>query len=166
MEKSICFTLPLILLCACLNQPHMQTTSTSTTQDSLTGSFETWPKVNSIPRINNASVERFIEDFGVQPIPGMVFQAPQENTSYVDWPMQVINVSDSQIIFKYSPTPNTTIETVFGPSNILTNETHILIHLPAEAGQKVDTVRGPAEVLDVTDKAIFIHFPKEEAPAS
>lgn len=125
--------------------------------------IEDVPRVQTSPRIQNVTVEKFKTDIGKEPYEGLNFTVPNDgDPSKVSWPMQVLSVEDEMVTFRYDPPGNATIETIFGTAQVKVNETDILIRMNPELGDFM-TLSGPATVIDYNENNITVDFNYELA---
>ncbi|MFH1056145.1 MAG: FKBP-type peptidyl-prolyl cis-trans isomerase [Candidatus Altiarchaeota archaeon] len=125
--------------------------------------IETVLRSQKSPIMQNVSIEKFVEDVGLQPTLGLEFNIPNTTDYELNWPMRVLAVSDDTVTFKFLPNQKTTIQTVFGPAEVYGEGDEIIIQLNAKVGQKIVTLVGPAKVVGVNDENITLDFNHELA---
>ncbi len=120
--------------------------------------IQTVDRKQTSPVVQNVSLEQFLEDVNVTPYEGLNFTVPNTSAYELAWPMEVLQVYNDTITFKYHPGSNATIETVFGDALVYSTEGEVVIEVNAEEGQDIVTLNGPAKVVDVTDDEITLDF--------
>jgi len=115
------------------------------------------------PLVQNVSVEKFKEDISLDPYVGLTFTLENRTAYDLAWPMTVLAVTNDTVTFKYNPTTNATIDTVFGKSEVYGTDTDIIIKVNPKAGQKIITLSGTAKVVSVDDEKVTLDFNHELA---
>jgi len=120
------------------------------------------PRVQSAPRFQEIDMESFIIEFGKEPAVGDIVYGPGDDMDSNPWPLEVVNVSGGMVGVFFNEIENATTMTVFGPANVLFNETHALVDIVPVRGRFM-TMLGYVEVLDFTEDEILVDFNMELA---
>ncbi len=115
------------------------------------------------PLVQNVSVEKFREDISLDPYVGLTFTLENRTAYDIAWPMTVLAVTNDTVTFKYNPTTNATIDTVFGKAEVYGTDTDIVIKVNPTAGQRIVTLSGNARVVSVDDEEVTLDFNHELA---
>jgi FKBP-type peptidyl-prolyl cis-trans isomerase 2 len=118
-------------------------------------------RLQKSPVVQNVSREKFIQDIGAEPYVGFNFTLENRTEYDLTWPMRVLAVNNDTITFRYFPTHNATLDTVFGLADVYGTEDNIVIKINPIEGQRVITLAGPAKVLEVNDNNVTIDFNHE-----
>ena len=107
----------------------------------------------------NVSVERFIQEIGIEPEEGLSFKIPESEGFSLDWPLKVLSVTDDVVVFRYMAENRTSyIETVFGQALVYAEGDEIIIEIQAEEGQEIITIEGPAKIISVDEDSVVVDF--------
>ncbi|MBU0762595.1 MAG: FKBP-type peptidyl-prolyl cis-trans isomerase, partial [Candidatus Altiarchaeota archaeon] len=111
------------------------------------------------PIVQNVSMQRFIDEIGEKPYVGLVFQLPENEDFSINMSLKVLEVTDDAVVFIYIPSEGATIDTVFGKADLYAEGDSIVVELKdVKKGQKVLTLDGSAEIVDVDDESITLDF--------
>jgi FKBP-type peptidyl-prolyl cis-trans isomerase 2 len=124
---------------------------------------QTIERLQKSPVVQNVSVEKFKADIGTEPYVGLEFKVENKSAYELGWPMKVLSMNNDTVTFRYYPTGNATINTVFGPADVYGLEDSIVIKINPTAGQKIVTLAGTARIMDVNDKNVTVDFNNELA---
>ncbi|MFQ6116109.1 MAG: hypothetical protein ACE5NG_18770, partial [bacterium] len=116
------------------------------------------PREQEILRVQNLSIEEFRQVLGDEPVVGMTLQ-PEA----MQWPVRVLNITNTTVSIAHEPEPNSTIQTIFGEAEVAVTDTEILIMTDPVPGMVIMTMSGPAKVLSVNETAINLDFNHELA---
>ncbi|MFC2162397.1 peptidylprolyl isomerase [Candidatus Altiarchaeota archaeon] len=105
----------------------------------------TEPKKQVSDRIQNVTLEKFLEDVGIEPAIGLEFNITNDTGYTMSWPMEVVNMTNDTVIIKHNPPEDFSFNTAFGPAVVELTDDNIIVNIDAKDG-KIVTIYGPAYV--------------------
>lgn len=114
---------------------------------------EEMDRTQTSDRVEEVSLELFVENVGEEPFPGMIYKAAPYN-----WNRTVLEINDDIVTIRHDPEPGTVISTSFGLANVSVDEQFIYVRVNPSEGEFVSTPVGWAEVVDVSEDVITLDF--------
>ncbi len=115
-------------------------------------------RIQRSPTVHNVSKEGFTQEIGQEAEVGLKMKLPDKEGFELPWDIEVQAVYNDTVTFKYLPGAKATIDTVFGPAEVYGEGDEIIIAVNAKKGQRILTLDGPAEVVNVDDENIVVDF--------
>lgn len=115
------------------------------------------PKIQESRRIQRSLITKFEQEIGTKPVVNMTYYPPK-----LQWPIFVLDVGDINVIYRYDPPPNSTIDTVFGKAQLNVTDTKIQIILPdVQLDSIIYTPSYQGRVININSTDIVVDFNKE-----
>ena len=117
------------------------------------------PKIQESRRIQRSLIEKFEQEIGTRPVVNMTYYP-----SKLQWPIFVMEVGDMNVVYRYDPESNSTIDTVFGRAIVNVTDTKIQIIIPdVSFNSVINTPSGNGQVIDINSTHIVVDFNREFA---
>ncbi len=117
--------------------------------------------VTSLPRIQNISIQRFMDSIDMKPIVGLKYNFSGENSTIV-FPITVLDIQGSNVVIRFDQVENMSFKSVFGMARIDFGDD--LFNLTVNPELKRYTTRyGVGKVIDINDSMFTIDYNHELA---
>ncbi len=110
-------------------------------------------RVQSFPRVVNLSLDQFWVEFGEEPRMNLTQQV-----ELYEWNKTVVALTNSTVMVRFDPWPNASAHTNFGLANVSVDEMNVYISANPVNGSVVETDKGPARIIEVTQDSISLDF--------